>query len=100
MLTKHQVTWRENEFKPEQAKRVKFESLVIPGKPLQILYNGKNIDILSLKYYTIHFKNKSFPLCVGQYINEHGQLEQAAIAGTGHENIYLEGIGYCELLIK
>ena len=100
MLTKHQVTWKENEFKPEPAKRVKFESMVIPGKPLHIAIDGKEIEIISLKYYTIHFKNKSFTLCIGQYINQHGQIEQVAIAGTGHENIYLDGIEYSEILTK
>ncbi|MDP3914348.1 MAG: hypothetical protein Q8R96_11515 [Bacteroidota bacterium] len=99
MLSIENVTWKD-ERKTDHPTAIIFESLYIPSKPLYILYDEKSREVLSLKYYNLKFETKTMPLCLAQYINKHGQIEQVAIAGTGHENIELDGIEYSELLTK
>lgn len=94
MLTISDVTWQQEEFSAKEPEAVHFESLYVPVKPIFIKNDGTKKEVLSLKYYTIQFEKKSLSVCLAQYINDHGQIDQAIINGTGHEHLHLSGCEY------
>ena len=100
MLTISDVTWEQEGFSAKAPEAVDFESMYVPAKPIFIENDGNKYEVLSLKYYYIRFPSKSLFACLAQYINNHNQIDQVIIYGTGHEHLHLSGIEYSDLFTE